>query len=71
MIAWLLLVVTVGSEPAPESVKLYEIFRNEFVLITPGQAKFPADAHVKEPFAIAPVEVPQNLWESISGQESK
>jgi gluconolactonase len=44
-----------------------QTFRDEFVLITPGKGKFPADAQVKEAFAIARFEVPQNLWQAVKG----
>lgn len=67
MIAWLLLAATFGAEPSVEELKLLRTFRDEFVLITPGNGKFPADAKVKDPFAIARYEVTQNLWQAVKG----
>ncbi|QDU29682.1 Gluconolactonase precursor [Anatilimnocola aggregata] len=62
MLAWLLLAATFSGELVPADVALLETFRDEFVLITPGSGKFPADEKVKEPFAISRYEVTQNVW---------
>ncbi len=66
-----------------EQLKLLKTFQDEFVQITPGQGDFPAsfamvdpgnaDAKphrvtVKQPFAMAKYEVPQNLWEAVMGE---
>ncbi len=67
MITWLLLAATLGAEPSVEELKLLKTFRDEFVLITPGNGKFPADAKVKDTFAIARYEVTQNLWQAVKG----
>ncbi|WP_254509423.1 SMP-30/gluconolactonase/LRE family protein [Anatilimnocola floriformis] len=71
MIAWLLLAVALGAEPSKPAngaeLALLKTFRDEFVLITPGAGKFPADARLKTPFAVARYEVPQNLWQAVKG----
>lgn len=67
MIAWLLLAATLSAEPQGEELALLKTFRSEFVLLTPGTGKFPADEKVKQPFAAARYEVPQNLWRAVQG----
>jgi gluconolactonase len=68
MLAWLLLAVTVAAEPSKEDLALLQTFRDEFVLLTPGTDKFPASSDLKEPFAVARFEVPQNLWQAVHGK---
>lgn len=53
---------------------LLKTFRDEFVTITPGQGKFPAEAtlgtlrvKLARPFSMAKYEVTQNLWEAVMG----
>ena len=53
------------ADPNPEQVKLLKVFREEFVAITPGEAKFPKSS--VGPFEVAKYEVPQNLWEAVMG----
>jgi gluconolactonase len=67
MIAWLLLAATFAAEPTAAEVALLKTFRDEFVLITPGNGKFAADAKVKDAFAIGRYEVTQNLWQAVKG----
>jgi formylglycine-generating enzyme required for sulfatase activity len=71
-----------SSGESPEHLKLLKTFVDEFVAITPGTAPFPAvfqqggnqpveqpvhQVTVKQPFAIAKYEVPQNLYEAVMG----
>lgn len=68
-----------------KSAALLKTFVDEFILITPGEGKYPAsfrmgsdlgrnpekpvhEVHLKNRFAIAKYEVPQNLYESVMGQ---
>jgi formylglycine-generating enzyme required for sulfatase activity len=53
-----------GSVQDPRD-KLLETFRAEFVELTPGQGKFPEG--VEHAFQVAKYEVPQNLWEAVTG----
>jgi len=70
-----------GGE-TPEHLKLLKTFVDEFVAITPGTGPFPASFQqggdqpaekpvhkvtLKQPFAIARYEVPQNLYEAVMG----
>ncbi|MBI1900891.1 MAG: formylglycine-generating enzyme family protein [Planctomycetia bacterium] len=80
----LLAATAVLAEPDPDRLNLLKIFRQEFVSITPGEKDFPAaftmggeknpaekPAHkvtFKYSFAIAKYEVPQNLWEAVTGK---
>ena len=68
MLTCLLLAVSLAAEPSNADLALLQTFRNEFVLITPGAGKFPASNDLKEPFAIARFEVPQNLWQAVHGK---
>jgi formylglycine-generating enzyme required for sulfatase activity len=44
MIPWILVAIaSVAGEPSPEQRTLLKTFRDEFVLITPGEGKFPAE----------------------------
>ncbi len=67
--------------PIQEQEKLLKTFREEFVPITPGKDGFPADftmgSDTERPahkvafaydFHVARYEVPQNLWESVTGK---
>ena len=71
-----------SAEPGSDELKLLTTFRNEFVEVTPGQGKFPAEFEMgredaesterprhrvtlKNSFAIARNEVPQNLWQAV------
>jgi formylglycine-generating enzyme required for sulfatase activity len=72
-------VATAEDDPA----KLLETFRSEFVLITPGEGKFPKsyrrgseavpnerpvkEVTIPKPFMMAKYEVPQNLFELVMG----
>ena len=67
MLAWLLLAVSFGAEPNTE-LTLLKTFRDEFVLITPGAGKFPADEKVTDAIAVARYEVTQNLWQAVKGK---
>jgi gluconolactonase len=64
------------ADPTPQQVELLKTFRDEFVAITPGSAKYPAEfafgsenvpTRAPAAFHIAKYEVPQNLWESVMG----
>jgi gluconolactonase len=69
MPAWLSLVILTslaGAEPAAER-ELLKTFRDEFVVIIPGQGKFPAAATLAPELSVARYEVPQNLWEAVMG----
>jgi formylglycine-generating enzyme required for sulfatase activity len=69
-----------ASEPTP--AELLKTFREEFIHITPGKGKFPAEFAMGEEggpgapvhkvrlgrlFHVARYEVPQNLWEAVMG----
>jgi len=56
-----LAVLSPQEDPAP----LLKTFRSEFVSITPGKDKFPEG--VGHDFRIAKYEVPQNLWQAVTG----
>jgi formylglycine-generating enzyme required for sulfatase activity len=69
----------VVAEDKPLAVApLLKTFRDEFLEITPGKGKFPAEVTIGEgkttkvtlarPFHIAKYEVPQNLWEAVMGE---
>jgi formylglycine-generating enzyme required for sulfatase activity len=74
----ILIAALLAADPNPEQTPLLKTFREEFVEITPGQGKFPAEATIGEgkttkiklakPFHIAKYEVPQNLWEAMMGE---
>jgi len=63
------------ADPVPQQAELLKSFRDEFVLITPGKGKFRptfpfgdnAKAEMRQAFAVAKYEVPQNLWETVMG----
>jgi formylglycine-generating enzyme required for sulfatase activity len=70
------------AQAAPADAALLKTFRDEFVRITPGTEPFPAEfgmggdvaggapavrVRLAKPFAIAKYEVPQNLWEAVTG----
>lgn len=83
MLSLVFVLATLGADPV-QPADLLKTFRQEFVHITPGEGKFPATfvmgsknedaaqpAHeVKLPgdFYIAKYEVPQNLWEAVTGE---
>lgn len=72
-----------AAAPNAEQTRLLKVFREEFIQITPGKGKFPAEftmgqagsaatspvRKVKfgDEFHIAKYEVPQNLWEGVMG----
>ena len=64
--------------PAEDATILLKTFATEFVEITPGRGRYPADFRfgegaearqvaLSQPFAIAAYEVPQNLYEAVMG----
>lgn len=71
------------APPAADELALLKTFREEFVAVTPGVGKFPAEASLgaptadgvggvlrvklARPFAMAKYEVPQNLWQAVMG----
>jgi formylglycine-generating enzyme required for sulfatase activity len=68
----------VVADDKPQAVlPLLKTFRDEFIEITPGKGKFPAEVAVGEgkttkvtlgkPLHVAKYEVPQNLWEAVMG----
>jgi formylglycine-generating enzyme required for sulfatase activity len=84
MYAAALVAIVLSAEPNDSQRELLTTFRNEFVLLTPGTGKFPAEfmmGHSQENtpqspahrvkfdyhFSIAKYELPQNLWESLMG----
>lgn len=88
MNAFILALSLLAAEPPasaspPDELALLKTFRAEFIPITPGQGKFPAEVKLTggevaaeqksatirfaKPFAIAKYEVPQNLWEAVMG----
>jgi len=68
----------VADNQPPGIRSLLKTFREEFIEITPGKGKFPAEATIGEgkttkvkltkPFHIAKYEVPQDLWEAVMGE---
>lgn len=78
-----LLAVDQPAPPAADELALLKTFREEFVAVTPGVGKFPAEASLgaltadgvggvlrvklARPFAMAKYEVPQNLWQAVMG----
>lgn len=81
-IAPLLLAADWAETPA-QKIELLKTFREEFVAITPGEGKFPKDFEqgdealsgekpklvvMRQPFAMAKYEVPQNLWLALLGK---
>lgn len=77
LVAVCLLAAAPEAKPL-DTAALLKTFREEFVAITPGTGKFPAQVEVvdgkrtrtlKAPAAyqIAKYEVPQNLWEAVMG----
>ncbi len=83
---WLVLLAAIGADPnvAPNQAELLKTFREEFVQITPGEGKFPAEfkqgdktipisqpvhpVRMTKTFSIAKYEVPQNLWQTVTGR---
>ena len=77
---WMVCLLLLGTLPA-DDVRLLKTFRSEFVSITPGKGRFPGRFQVgcreaentsrqitlKGAFEIAKYEVPQNLWQSVMG----
>ena len=66
--------------PTPEQATLLNVFRKEFIKITPGKGKFPRSfqaggqapgggavrtVKMEHDFEIAKFEVPQNLWQAV------
>lgn len=62
----LLLLALFAADPTPQQVELLKTFRDEFIAITPGEGKFSPAKNIA-PLAIAKYEVPQNLWEAVTG----
>ncbi len=78
-----LVALSAASDDA-QQMELLRTFREEFVAITPGEGKFPVtfkqgsddssftspvrEVRMTHPFAIAKYEVPQNLWEAVTGK---
>jgi len=56
----LLIVTLLSADTTPEQLKLLKAFREEFVAVTPREAKL-------QPFSIAKYEVPQDLWQAVMG----
>ena len=72
MLTSLFLTLVLRADAAPTN--LLKTFRGEFVVITPGEGKFPPSLEVggkntplTTRFSIARYEVPQNLWEAVMG----
>lgn len=80
----LVLTMPLAAEPN-ETEALLNVFRQEFVAITPGQGRFPAsftmgsdtgppaqrpahEVRLPSAFAMAKYEIPQNLWEAVTGR---
>ena len=79
----LLLAMIISADPSDDQTKLLQVFKEEFIEITPGQGKFPkafqmggSGADSERPvhqvsfdyrFSIAKYEVPQNLWQAVMG----
>lgn len=79
----LLTLTALNANPAAQPMELLQTFRDEFVLLSPGEGEFPAefsqgrgDGPESErpprkvqlkPFHMARYEVPQNLWEAVMG----
>lgn len=74
-----------NADPTPQQLELLQVFRKEFVLLSPGTDKFPAEfslgradgpknerppqsIKLGRAFQIARYEVPQNLWETVMGE---
>ena len=73
-----------NAEGELNQAELLKTFREEFVQITPGEGKFPREfmqgdksnsnaqpvhsVRMMKPFSIAKYEVPQNLWQSVTGR---
>ena len=90
MISLLLAVAALAAEPTavdaqPTREELLRTFRDEFIVITPGEQGYPAQftmgaadglaaekpphqVRLRRPFAIARYEVPQNLWQAVTGE---
>src|SRR5262245_48565498 len=80
MTAALLLTCLLSAPPEGNELTLLKTFRDEFLRITPGEGKYPAEFTVggaaaasvrvrfAKPFSIAKYEVPQNLWEALMGE---
>ncbi len=77
----LALLLLAAAAPAQDAAKLLKTFREEFVPITPGEKDFPAsfkmgsaseppvhEVTIKHAFHMAKYEVPQNLWEAVTGK---
>jgi len=56
-----------AADTTSEQLALLKTFRDEFVSITPGKGRFPKHKTLQTDFSIAKYEVPQNLWESVMG----
>lgn len=80
MLSAILFVASLAAPPAVDEAALLKTFRDEFVAVTPGVGKFPAEAVLGDtaggktrrvrfarPFHMAKYEVPQNLWEAVTG----
>src|SRR5437762_12582129 len=55
-----LILSLLAADPTPDQLKLLKMFRDEFVALTPRDAKL-------QPFSMAKYEVPQNLWQAVMG----
>jgi gluconolactonase len=78
-----LVVFAIAAGPQTAQTELLTIFRDEFIGITPGEGKFPKsfqmgseetqesqpirEITLRQRFAIAKYEVPQNLWQAVMG----
>ncbi len=73
-----LLVSLLAADLSGEQTALLKTFREEFIAVTPGEGKFPRSFKMGDgdnarevvlgrKFSIAKYEVPQNLWEAVTG----
>ncbi len=80
MLSAIFLLASLAAPPAVDEAALLKTFRDEFVAVTPGVGKFPAEGalgdaaagktlrvRLARPFHMAKYEVPQNLWEAVTG----
>jgi gluconolactonase len=62
-----LLLALLAADPTPEQLKLLKTFRDEFVAITQRDGNTASDDGKMPPYSIARYEVPQNLWQAVTG----
>lgn len=78
LLATLICLAPTATLRAEDAATLLKTFATEFVEITPGSGRYPAafrfgdgatarETRLSEPFAIAKYEVPQNLYEAVTG----